>query len=118
MLKILVFTKLANRIYFAKEFTSYESITIYDNNITVFHLLQMGCVASKTKLENLELELGVEKNDNKMAPNQQQKIERKISTEEATNTKLEKQTQTCEIFNPELQDCDEVSQSLGDFMMT
>ena len=77
----------------------------------------MGCVASKTKLENLELELGVEKNDNKMAPNQQQKMERKISTE-ATNTKLEKQTQTCEIFNPELQDCDEVSQSLGDFMIS
>ena len=70
------------------------------SNITFSLTFQICCVTSKTKMENLEL------------------------STEATNTKLEKQTQTCETFNPELQvwveesqDCDEVHQSLGDFMI-
>ena len=42
------------------------------------------------------------------------RLQRKLNE----NPKLEKQTQTYEIFDDEFQDCDEVSQSLGDFMIS
>ena len=105
----------------------------------------MGCVASKAKKENLELELEVGNPDNKMAPIKRRKVKpyllkrmqrqlnankKILKASRAIRTKLKKQTEKCEIremYSDEWQDCIEdieesqhcesMFQSLGEFML-
>ena len=103
----------------------------------IYFRILMGCVASKTKTKNLELK--IEKLDTKMEPNKRRKVkpyllkrlQRQLNAKtkilKATRTKLKKQTEKCEIYSDEWQDCIEdieesqhcesVFQSLGEFML-
>ena len=103
----------------------------------IYFRILMGCVASKTKTKNLELK--IEKLDTKMEPIKRRKVkpyllkrlQRQLNAKtkilKATRTKLKKQTEKCEIYSDEWQDCIEdieesqhcesVFQSLGEFML-